>query len=86
MENIIEKIIEKNKNNIEKERKNKNTLYRIVPLEKYSSYTITKKGIQALEKYNFPKKYEYMKTKTYYGKNEQEQGKTIIEILNSIQA
>lgn len=85
MEKTIENIIEKNKNEIEKEKKNNSTLYIIKPFETYSSFNITKKGIEKLASFNFPKGFEYMKTKRYYGKKEQEQGKTIIEILNAIQ-
>ena len=80
----IKNILEKNKEKIEKEKKNNSTLYRIKPLEKYTSYIITSKGIEKLKTVEFPKEYEYLKNKKYYGKNEQEQGKTIIEILNTI--
>lgn len=80
----IKNILEKNREKIEKEKREKNTLYHIKPFEKYTSYTITSKGIEKLKQVQFPKEYEYLKNKKYYGKNEQEQGKTIIEILNSI--
>ena len=80
----IKNILEKNKEKIEKEKKNNSTLYRIKLLEKYTSYIITSKGIEKLKTVEFPKEYEYLKNKKYYGKNEQEQGKTIIEILNTI--
>lgn len=82
--NTIKNILEKNKEKIEKEKRNNNTLYRIKPMEKYTSYTITSKGIEKLKDIQFPQEYEYLKTKKYYGKNEQETGKTVIEILNAI--